>query len=217
MTAQNHRGRMALFLMALAAGVATLVFIIPRDGSVASATSPSRHHQVRHHSHGHQRARIAAASNASQTQRSAFAVLARAANAADQSNASVREIATHATDDGLDVSGARQLRQDSVGTVWLIPGNGRLCLGEEPANGGNLLMSMTCDTDAHVAARGLAMSIGGQYVGVAPDGVSEIAATDGAGSARQVAVTGNVYRLPAGQYTVRFSDDAGAQEMQFGG
>jgi hypothetical protein len=225
MVSKLAQSRATLFLIALTVGVATLIFIVPHGNSGASAAKGSSHrvvpvrgasHRTPHRVRSAHRA-VVATPSASADQQAAFGVLAREATADDRPDAQLRGIAVHATDDGLDVTGARRLEQDASGTVWLIPGRGRLCLGEEPVNGGNLAMSMTCDSNAAAAAKGLAMSVGGEYVGVVPDGSSTITAVGSDGHDAQVSVTGNVYRISPGDYTVRFTDAAGAQQMHFGG
>jgi hypothetical protein len=95
---------------------------------------------------------------------------------------------------GLNAGLARQLAvRDGYG-IWLIPGNGFVCIGiRRPGDRG---MSQGCNTDD--AARGGALQAGDgtNLFGIVPDGVRSITVTDAdTGLRHDEPVTDNVYEL----------------------
>jgi hypothetical protein len=91
--------------------------------------------------------------------------------------------------------------------VWLIPGNGFLCIGVQAA--GNDLMDLGCETQASGLRYGASVFNTENIFGLLPDGIHQISVTDDTGFRHVVSVNDNVYVLPPVSATVRYRTRAG--------
>ena len=91
--------------------------------------------------------------------------------------------------------------------VWLIPGNGFLCIGVQAI--GNDLMDLGCETQAVALRYGASVFNTENIFGLLPDGVRQIEVTDDTGFRHVVSVNDNVYVLPPISATVRYRAAAG--------
>jgi hypothetical protein len=103
--------------------------------------------------------------------------------------------------------------------VWLIPGNGYVCVSMLNSRDGSL--SLSCATAPEVE-QGLLQPSDvdatgtGVVTGVMPDGVEQVTLVDSDGSARDFAVDRNVYRAAVDDQIkeVRWVDAAGLERMR---
>jgi hypothetical protein len=102
---------------------------------------------------------------------------------------------------GLNADLARQLAVRDGHGVWLMPGNGFVCIGLRAA--GDTGMGAGCNTDEGARAGALTTSDGGNIFGIVPDGVRSITVTDaGTGLRHDEPVVDNVYELAQQPATV---------------
>ncbi|HET6508368.1 MAG TPA: hypothetical protein VFG42_16360 [Baekduia sp.] len=140
-----------------------------------------------------------------------YSRLAAPATAEDRDNALVRRLARHSRTFGLDAGGARVLAHIDGKRLWLIPGNGFVCLGlENPAPHRGL--SIGCDTEEVALRDGLQANDGKSIYGVLPDGVTRIEVTDDDGFRHIEPVNRNAYVLSDDNVTVRYP--VGAKRQQ---
>lgn len=137
----------------------------------------------------------------------AYARLRRPATRADRDNAVVRRSARYARQFGLSARQARVMATIDGQRVWLIPGNGFLCIGVQAI--GNDLMDLGCQTQAVALAKGASVFDTENIYGLLPDGVRQIDVTDDTGFRHVVSVNDNVYVLPPVSATVRYRAAAG--------
>ena len=91
--------------------------------------------------------------------------------------------------------------------VWLVPGNGFLCIGVQAI--GNDLMDLGCETQAVALKYGASVFNTENIFGVLPDGIRQIEVTDDTGFHHVESVNDNVYVLPPVSATVRYRTGAG--------
>jgi hypothetical protein len=108
----------------------------------------------------------------------------------------------------------------SAGRVWVLPGNGALCLRVVDPGGGD---AVACQTTDNAQAGMLVGSLqptlsgsGGAFVyGLAPDGVNQVTVTGANGSSQTVAVNDNVYATTISSAPQNVTlDDPDGQEVQ---
>jgi hypothetical protein len=137
----------------------------------------------------------------------AYARLGEPATAEDRDNAVVREAVAHARQFGLSTDQARVMAAVNGQRVWLLPGNGFLCIGVQAI--GNDLMDTGCETQATALKYGLSISNTENIYGLLPDGVRQIEVTDDNGFHHVEPVNDNVYVLPPVSATIRYRTGAG--------
>jgi len=142
----------------------------------------------------------------------AYARLARPATAEDGDNATVRTFAAKSRRFGIAPDQARVMATVDSRRVWLMPGNGFLCIGVQTI--GDDELGTGCATQATALRDGLNVSDAGSIYGLLPDGVHQIEVTDDDGLHHVEAVTDNVYVLPAVSATIRYRVGA-AGEVTF--
>lgn len=137
----------------------------------------------------------------------AYSRLTHAAAAAERDDAGIRRLAANAKQFGLSADQARVLATVNGQQVWLIPGNGYLCIALEPVgddSGGG-----SCQTEAVALRDGLSVSDSDSIYGILPDGVTQVDVTDDTGFHHVESVVDNVYVLPPISATVRYRSAAG--------
>jgi hypothetical protein len=139
--------------------------------------------------------------------RDAYARLRRPATRADRDNAVVRRSAAHARQFGLSAHQARVMATVDGRRVWLIPGNGFLCIGVQAI--GDDLMDLGCETQAVALSDGANVFDTENIFGLLPDGIRQIDVTDDTGFRQVVSVNDNVYMLSPVSATVRYRTAAG--------
>jgi hypothetical protein len=104
---------------------------------------------------------------------------------------------------GLDPSAGRILAQVDGKRLWLVPGNGYVCLAvQDPgANGG---INGGCNSKAVALRDGLQSNDGKTIYGVLPDGIDRIEVTDDDGFRHVEPVVRNAYLLRSANATVRY-------------
>jgi hypothetical protein len=137
----------------------------------------------------------------------AYGRLRRPATRADRDNAVVRSSATHARQFGLSARQARVMATIDGQRVWLIPGNGFLCIGVQAI--GNDLMDLGCETQAVALRHGASVFDTERIYGLLPDGIRQIEVTDDTGLRQVVSVNDNVYVLAPVSATIRYRTGAG--------
>jgi hypothetical protein len=137
----------------------------------------------------------------------AYAQLNRPATAADRDNAVVRQAELYARQFGLSADQARVLSTIDGKRVWMIPGNGYVCIGVQTV--GDDLMDTGCETEATALKYGVSVSNTENIYGVLPDGIRQIDVTDDDGFHHVESVNDNVYVLPPVSATVRYRDAQG--------
>jgi hypothetical protein len=137
----------------------------------------------------------------------AYARLGRPATPDDRDNAVVRRSAANARRFGLSARQARVMATVDGQRVWLVPGNGFLCIGVQAI--GNDLMDMGCETQAVGVRYGLSVFNTENIYGLLPDGVRQIDVTDDNGFHHVESVNDNVYVLPPVSATIRYRTGAG--------
>jgi hypothetical protein len=139
--------------------------------------------------------------------RDAYARLGKPATRDDRDNAVVRKSATHARQFGLSARQARVMATVDGQRVWLVPGNGFVCIGVQAI--GNDLMDLGCETRAVALKYGLSVFNTENIYGVLPDGIRQIEVTDDTGFHHVESVNDNVYVLPPVSATVHYRTSAG--------
>ncbi len=137
----------------------------------------------------------------------AYARLGRPATADDRDNAVVRKAAAHARQFGLSPDQARVMATVNGHRVWLMPGNGFVCVGPQAI--GDDAMDTGCETEAVARKYGVSVSDGDNIYGVLPDGVHQIEVTDDNGFHHVESVNDNVYVLPPVGATIRYRTATG--------
>jgi hypothetical protein len=132
----------------------------------------------------------------------AYARLSRPTTPGDRDNAVVRKGAAHARRFGLSARQARVLATVDGQRVWLIPGNGYVCIGVQAV--GNDLMDLGCETQAIALRDGLSVFNSENIYGLLPDGIRQIEVTDDTGFRHVESVNDNVYVLPPVSATIRY-------------
>jgi hypothetical protein len=136
-----------------------------------------------------------------------YARLGRAATADDRDNALVRKAVAHARQFGLAAGQARVMATVDGRRVWLMPGNGFVCIGVQTV--GDDVMDTGCETQAVALKYGLSVSNTERIYGLLPDGVRQIEVTDDNGFHHVESVNDNVYVLPPVGATIRYRDGSG--------
>jgi hypothetical protein len=102
--------------------------------------------------------------------------------------------------------------------VWVMPGDGYVCMANSTPGEGNLGFSCATPEDVErglLAPADVDANGNGVLTGVLPDGVAEVTVVDKNGSTRTVAVERNTYRaaIDANTKEVQFTDADGAQHV----
>jgi hypothetical protein len=139
--------------------------------------------------------------------RDTYTRLRRPATPDDRDNAVIRTSATHARQFGLSARQARVMATVNGQRVWLVPGNGFLCIGVQAI--GNDLMDMGCETQGVGLKYGLSIFNTENIYGVLPDGIRQIDVTDDTGFHHVESVNDNVYVLPPVSATIRYRPGTG--------
>ena len=132
----------------------------------------------------------------------AYTRLRRPATADDRDNAVVRRSAAHARQFGLSARNARVMATVTGQRVWLVPGNGFLCIGVQAV--GNDMMDMGCETQTVALKYGASVFNTENIYGLLPDGIRRIDVTDDTGFHHVESVNHNVYVLPPVSATIRY-------------
>jgi hypothetical protein len=132
----------------------------------------------------------------------AYSRLREAPTAEDRDNATVRKYARSARIFGLDPDAARVLTHIDGKRLWLIPGNGYVCLGVQAPGADEL--GGTCNTEAVALREGLQQNDDETIYGVLPDGIDRIEVTDDDGFRHIVPVDHNAYALRNASATIRY-------------
>jgi hypothetical protein len=141
-----------------------------------------------------------------------YARLGSPPTADDSDNALVRKAAIHARQFGLAADQARVMATVDGHRVWLMPGNGFVCIGVQAI--GDDEMDTGCETQAVALKYGLSVSNSENIYGVLPDGIRQIEVTDDDGFHHVEAVNDNVYVLPPVGATIRYRA-AGGEVVAF--
>jgi hypothetical protein len=131
-----------------------------------------------------------------------YSRLTRPATTAERGDAGIRNAAAHAKQFGLSADQARVMATVDGQRVWLIPGNGYLCIAVEPIGDDN--GSGSCETQAVALKDGLSVSNADDIYGILPDGITQIDVTDDTGLHHVESVVDNVYVLPPVSATIRY-------------
>jgi hypothetical protein len=137
----------------------------------------------------------------------AYARLRRPATRNDRDNRVVRRSAEYARRFGLSARQARVMATIDGQRVWLVPGNGFVCIGVQAI--GNDLMDMGCETEAVGLKYGISTTNTESIYGLLPDGIRQIEVTDDNGFHHVESVNDNVYVLPPVGATIRYRIRAG--------
>ncbi len=132
----------------------------------------------------------------------AYARLGRRATPGDRDNAVVRKSAVYARQFGLSARLARVMATADGQRVWMVPGNGFVCIGVQAI--GNDLMDLGCETQAVALTDGLSVFNTEHIYGLLPDGIRKIDVTDDNGFRHVESVNDNVYVLPPVSATIRY-------------
>jgi hypothetical protein len=153
---------------------------------------------------------------ATHAQKTAFAVLDRAASTADTANDLVTALADEA-ERGFAPEDARVVGSTSDGPIWLVPANGALCLALEDTGDGSL--GATCEPSEAVITRGITVGDQATVYGLVPDGVTSVDVTDSASTTRAVDLDpgDSVYRLNTGNVTVTVDGPGGMTSFDVAG
>jgi hypothetical protein len=137
----------------------------------------------------------------------AYSRLRRPATSEDRDNAVIRRSAAHARQFGLAARQARVMATVTGQRVWLIPGNGFLCIGVQAIGDDGMVMG--CETRAVALNYGASAFNTENIYGLLPDGVRLIDVTDDEGFHHVESVNDNVYVLPPVSATIRYRTGAG--------
>jgi hypothetical protein len=95
---------------------------------------------------------------------------------------------------GVNAGLARMIATRDGYGIWLMPGNGFVCIGLRRA--GDKGMGQSCNTDDAARAGALSVGDGTNVFGIVPDGVRSVTVTDAdTGLRHDEPVTDNVYQL----------------------
>jgi hypothetical protein len=138
---------------------------------------------------------------ATHAQKTAFAVLNRAASPTDTQNGLVTQLAD-AAQRGFAPDDARVVGSAAAGPIWLVPANGALCLALEDTSDGSL--GAACEPTEVAVTRGVTVGDGTTVYGLAPDGVTSVGVTDDGNTTTTVGLIpgDRIYRLNTGHVTV---------------
>jgi hypothetical protein len=140
-------------------------------------------------------------------QSSAFGILRRSQVDSDRIPEERREEYTNGMIGrlGLNAALGRRARTDA-GDVWVIPGNGFICLD---------VGGMCCNTSEVARTQGLVTWTSARVHGLVPDGVEEVVLTATDGTTKTVRVNDNVYGTEMeGAFTsLRFAGPNGTVEL----
>lgn len=145
---------------------------------------------------------------ATHAQKTAFAVLSRAADTAETENDLVTQLA-EAAQRGFAPGDARIVGSTGAGPIWLVPANGALCLALQDSGDGSL--GASCEPTEDVITRGVTVGDGSTVYGLVPDGVTSVDVIDGGNSTTTVDLDpgASVYRLNTGPVTVTVDGPTG--------
>jgi hypothetical protein len=132
----------------------------------------------------------------------AFSRLSGAAAAGDSDDAAIAAFAKEAGRFGADASAARVLANVDAKRVWLIPGNGFVCIGVQPLD--TQTLSTGCNTLAVALRDGVNIAVGDTIYGLLPDGIDQVEVTDDDGFKHTEPVTDNAYLLRNASATIRY-------------
>lgn len=127
---------------------------------------------------------------------STWSALTRPAGAAEADPDNMTALRTLQDDGpfGLNAGLARQIATRDGYNIWLMPGNGFVCIGMQAV--GDATIGAGCNTDAAARAGALTFSDGNALFGIAPDGVRSVTVTDAdTGLRHDEPVIDNVYEL----------------------
>jgi hypothetical protein len=153
---------------------------------------------------------------ATHAQKTAFAVLGRAAGTADTANGLVTALADQAQR-GFAPEDARVVGSTSDGPIWLVPANGALCLALQDTGDGSL--GASCEPSENVITRGITVGDGTTVYGLAPDGVTSVDVTDDNSTTTTVDIVPGdpIYRLDTGHVTVTVDGPGGMRAFDVAG
>lgn len=153
---------------------------------------------------------------ATHPQKTAFAILDRAASTADTENGLVVQLADRA-ERGFAPDDARVVGATADGPIWLVPANGALCLALEDTGDGSL--GASCEPSDVVITRGITVGDQATVYGLVPDGVTSVDVTDSASTTRTVDLDpgDSVYRLNTGDVTVTVDGPNGMTSFDVAG
>jgi hypothetical protein len=154
--------------------------------------------------------------SATHAQKTAFAVLDRAASTADTENALVSQLADKAQR-GFAPDDARVVGSTGDGPIWLVPANEALCLALENTGDGSL--GVSCEPSEAVITRGITVGDQATVYGLVPDGVTSIDVTDAGNTTTPVDLDpgDSVYRLNTGDVTVTVDGPSGMTSFDVAG
>ncbi|MCW2993801.1 MAG: hypothetical protein JWQ18_1296, partial [Conexibacter sp.] len=133
----------------------------------------------------------------------AYGRLGAPATARDRdTQGTVHALAARSRQFGLSAGNARVMAVRDGYRIWLIPGNGYLCIGVQAI--GDDTMTNGCATEATALRDGLNVSTTEQVFGILPDGVHQIEVADDGGARHVEPVLDNVYELAPISATVRY-------------
>jgi hypothetical protein len=132
----------------------------------------------------------------------AYTRLRRPPTSDDRDNNVIRRSAAHARQFGLSSRQARVMATVTGQRVWLIPGNGFLCVGVQAV--GDDAMVMGCETRTVALKYGASVFNTENIYGLLPDGIRRIDVTDDTGFHHVESVNDNVYVLPPVSATIRY-------------
>jgi hypothetical protein len=142
----------------------------------------------------------------------AYTRLRRPPTSGDRDNKVIRKSASHARQFGLSARQARVMATVTGQRVWLIPGNGFLCVGVQAI--GDDAMVMGCEAQAVALKYGASAFNTENIYGLLPDGIRRIDVTDDTGFHHVESVNDNVYVLPPVSATIRYRA-AGGKVLSF--
>jgi hypothetical protein len=153
---------------------------------------------------------------ATHDQKTAFAILDRAASTADTENGLVTQLADRA-ERGFAPGDARVVGSTSTGPIWLVPANGALCLALENTGDGSL--GASCEPSEAVTTRGITVGDGATVYGLAPDGVTTVDVIDDGNTRTTIDLVpgDSVYRLDTGHVTVTVDGPGGLTAFDVAG
>jgi hypothetical protein len=132
----------------------------------------------------------------------AFSGLSDAATARDDDDDAIATFARVSPRFGADPHAARVLTEVDGKRLWLIPGNGFVCIGVQTLNTQDL--STGCNTLAVALRDGVNVAAGDAIYGLLPDGIDRIEVTDDDGFKHTEPVTDNAYLIKNANATIRY-------------